>query len=294
MLTRPQRSVVTLLLALALTPLVACTKNAATGRSQFNALSREQEIQIGEEEAPKMLQQSGGQIPDPVVQQYVREVGQRLAAVSEKPDLPWEFFTLNTSIVNAFALPGGKVFISRGLLEKMSNEAQLAGVLGHEVGHVTARHANDRVTNQVLTTIGVVGVSVAAGQSDNDAVRYGAPAAAGAAGTLWTLGYSRSQENESDSLGLRYMTKAGYNPMAQVQVMEILHDASGGAGGIEWLQTHPLPESRIRDVTRTVEGKYAYAVNNPDFRFGEQAFKQNVLDRLAQLPPAPDGAKQDG
>jgi len=157
-----------LTLVLVASSLIACSTNQATGRSQLNVLSRDEEINIGEEAAPQFLEEGGGPIPDQQIQQYVSNIGQRLAALSERPDLPWEFHTLDSEIINAFALPGGKVFISRGLLSKMNNEAQLAGVLGHEVGHVTAKHINDRMAAQMGVNFAVIAAGAAASFSEED------------------------------------------------------------------------------------------------------------------------------
>jgi len=265
-------------------PLAACSTNPATGRSQLNVLSREQEIEIGQDAAPEFLEQGGGPIPDDSINRYVSEIGQRLAALSERPDLPWEFHTLDSKVINAFALPGGKVFISRGLMAEMTNEAQLAGVLGHEVGHVTAKHINDRMAAQMGVNLAVIAAGAAASFSEEDWMRaLGVGAQAG--GALFLLSYSRGQEHESDTLGVRYMVEAGYDPMGQVQVMQILADASGSAGGVEWLQTHPLPQSRVDELEQLIESQYAYTQNNPNFVTRPDAFQTHVLDRLKQLPP---------
>jgi predicted Zn-dependent protease len=281
-----------LMLIVAIAPLTACSTNQATGRSQLNVLSEEQEISIGEKAEPQFLEEGGGPIPDPAIQQYVSDLGHRLAALSERPDLPWEFHTLNSDMINAFALPGGKVFISRGLMAKMTNEAQLVGVLGHEVGHVTAKHINDRMARQMIVAAIVAGAGVAAQTSDDEYIRILGGTAAGAGGTLYLLSFSRGQEHESDELGIRYMVKAGYDPRGQVQVMEILNEASGG-GGVEWLQTHPLPESRIDELRDLINDQYAYTRDNPNFKLGQASFKRNVLDRLAKLPEPKDAAKSD-
>ena len=273
----------TFALLLGLLVTASCSTNQATGRSQLNVLSPEREIEIGEKAAPQFLEEGGGPIPDPAIQKYVADLGHRLAALSERPDLPWEFHTLDSEMINAFALPGGKVFISRWLMKEMTNEAQLAGVLGHEVGHVTAKHINDRMAQQMIVAAVVAGAGVAASTSDDEYIRILGGTAAGAGGTLYLLSFSRSQEHESDDLGIRYMVKAGYNPQGQVQVMEILKEASG-KGGVEWLQTHPLPDSRIRELQELIDDQYAYTKNNPNFKLGEASFKANVLDRLAKLP----------
>lgn len=284
---------VSLLLA-TLGSMTACSTNAATGRSQLNVLSREKEIAIGSEAGPQFLAEGGGELGDKVIVEYVSNIGKRLAALSENPDLPWEFHVMDSDVINAFALPGGKVFISRGLLARMTNEAQLAGVLGHEIGHVTARHANDRFANQILVTGAVVGVSVAASQSDNDAVQIGVPAASAIAGSLWTLSYGRGQEHESDSLGLRYMTRAGYDPMGQVQVMQILDEASGESKQPEFLSTHPDPGNRVERLKEIIATEYAHTQNNSRFVLNQAEFEKHVVSRLAKLPQPKHSAESAG
>ena len=147
---RLTRSLAAATLLVGSTMLGACTTNAATGRTQLNLLSRSEEIQIGQEAAPELIIAYGGRVPSDELQNYVTDIGMKLAAQTEgeNPSLPWSFIFLNSDVINAFALPGGQVFITRGLVERMDNEAQLAGVLGHEIAHVTARHANNRLVRQ--------------------------------------------------------------------------------------------------------------------------------------------------
>lgn len=266
--------------------LTTCTTNPATGKSQLNVLSKEEEIEIGKEAAPEFLKEGGGPIPDPEIQRYVADLGARLAEVSERPDLPWEFYTLDSSVINAFALPGGKVFISRGLMAKMDNEAQLAGVLGHEVGHVTAKHINDRLVQAAGVQVLATAVGVAGAVTEEEWLSYlGLGVVAG--GQLFTLSFSRDQELEADRLGVRYMTRLNYDPLGQLQVMHILKDASGG-GGIEFLQTHPLPGTRIDRLDALIRQEHPSAGDRGAYAFHQERFHERVLDRLAQLPPPED------
>ncbi len=288
------RWLVTLLLMLTAV-LGACSVNPATGSRQFNVLSEEQEVAIGSDAAPQFIESYGGVIPSPQIQAYVENIGQRLAAVSERPDLPWEFHVVDSSVINAFALPGGKVFMSRGLLAKMKNEAQLAGVLGHEIGHVTAQHIGQQMSRQIALSAGLIGLGVAAQISEEDWVNI-LGVGAGAGGSLYLLSFGRNQESESDDLGLRYMTKLGYNPVGQVQVMEILKAASGGGGGgPEWLMTHPLPETRIERLEDIIRKRYPDYNDPRKYQFYEGRFQSSVLQRLDDLPPARHtGQEQQG
>lgn len=256
-------------------------------------MSWQEEIQIGNEAAPQFIAEGGGQLPDQQVVEYVRGIGNRLVAEVDHSEIPeelvWEFHVLDSAVINAFALPGGKVFMSRGLMEKMTNEAQLAGVLGHEIGHVTQRHGNARISQAMLVQFGVVGLGVAGSMSDNEwAQLIGIGAAAG--GQLYLLSYTRGQESEADTYGVRYMTGAGYNPVGQVQVMEILREAGGGSGGTpEWLSTHPAPDTRIRDLEQLIVSEYPNFDKPGAYVFREQEFQQNILARLQKLPPAQHG-----
>ena len=157
-----------LTLGLSLGGPVACMTSPATGDRVFAFMDEEQEIRVGEEAEPQFLAEFGGELPSPEVVGYVRSMGQELASVSERTELPWTFHVLNSPVINAFALPGGKVFISRGLLEKMDNAAQLAGVLGHEVGHVTDLHMPQRMAQQMGVGIAATALGVAGEASDSD------------------------------------------------------------------------------------------------------------------------------
>lgn len=265
--------------------LSGCSTNPATGQSQLNILSESREITLGEEASPQFLAEYGGALPDAQVLSYVRGLGRQLAAVSERPELPWSFEVVDSSVINAFALPGGKVFISRGLLAKMTNEAQLAGVLGHEIGHVTAQHIGQQMTRATGIQLGLVVAGVAASMSDEDLLAVLGVAGGEMAAGVYLLKFGRDQEHQADELGLRYMTRLGFDPMGQVQVMRILKDASGGGGSVEFLSTHPLPESRIERLEGMIRERYPDSGTSA-YGFGEARFDQEVLSRLRALPAA--------
>lgn len=297
--THAPRRTLAALLALAATAasLASCVKNAATGHSQLNLMSRQEEIEAGSSAMPELIQSYGGKVQDPALQAYVTRVGMDLVQYTEADykTLPWEFTFLNSDVINAFALPGGKVFITRGLAEKMTNEAQLAGVLGHEIGHVTAEHADKRLSEQLGVSIGAaVGaavISAAAGEKNQTVAQVGSQVFVTGLG-VYALSFSRTEENEADALGMRYMTKAGYNPMAQYQVMEILKAASGSGAPPEFLSTHPAPQTRMDRIKKLVETKYASTQNNPQYQFYEARFQTGFLDPLKKLPPPPPPPKQ--
>ena len=268
--------------------LVGCTTNPTTGRSQFNALSVQEEIAIGTQGKPEMIREYGGEVAKAELRQYVTEVGMKLVATTAQDDpslleLPWEFTLLNSDVVNAFALPGGKVFMSRGLAQMMTNEAQLAGVLGHEVGHVTARHVNDRSGRQMGAQLGIGLLGVLLGGSADGADLANV---AGNFAGIALLSYDRKQEIESDALGMRYMTRAGYNPLGQRQVMQILASLDKGGGSkADITSTHPHPEERIKVIDDALQREYANTQGNAEFKLGEQEFRARFLSKLAVAYP---------
>lgn len=278
-----------------------CSRNAVTGESSLLFLSKEDELQMGAEAAPQFTTQFGGAVPSEQLQDYVTRVGRKLAAVTEQdfPSFPWEFTLLNSDVINAFALPGGKVFITRGLASRMTTEAQLAGVLGHEVGHVTARHSNQRISQSMLVgglvEAAKVGVGVAGdGGTISTIGQVGIPALE-VGGNVVLLKYGRKDETQADELGMRYMSKAGYTPRAQAEVMQILAQASGGGGRPpEWLSTHPYPETRIDRINELLAKQYADAGTNSAYGEYRDEYQRQFLSVLATLPPAPDAAGDAG
>lgn len=259
----------------------ACSTNPTTGRSQFNALSRDDEIKLGTQASPEMTAEFGGRVNDAELQAYVTRIGRALAAKTEgdAPSLPWEFTLLDSDVINAFALPGGKVFVTRGLAVRMNNEAQMAGVLGHEVGHVTARHMNDRMANATGVNILAVIAGVATGRDE-------VAQAAAQLGNVALMAGSREEENEADTLGMRYMMRIGYDPKGQMQVMQILADASKGPRAPEWLSTHPYPEERVKRIQGLLaSNEFKATQNNPQYGLYPDRFAP-ILARLRALPPA--------
>jgi predicted Zn-dependent protease len=283
--------------------LAACQKNLATGQSFFTTISPAQEAQIGEEAAPEMIAEFGGKTPSPELQAYISEVGMKLANQVEDPQfksLKWEYTLLDSPVINAFALPGGKVFITRGLADKLSSEAQLAGVLGHETGHVSAQHTARRIGQATILNAGLAAVGLAVGASGNkQAQQYGQYAlpALAIGGNLYLLKFGRSEESQADYLGMRYMAKAGYNPRAQEQVMEVLKSQEGGSNPPEFLSSHPIPATRIDDINRLLKTQeFSGATSLP---LKEQEYQQRYLRISRTLPPpkqptpTPEGQAQE-
>ena len=222
--------------------------NEFTGKKQHISISTEDEIAIGLQTAPEMAQQHGGLYPDQNYQQFVDMVGQKLVtnSVAKQTNYQYDFHLLKDSqTINAFALPGGQIFITYALFSKLENEDQLAGVLGHEIGHVVGRHSAERMAKQGLTETFVSGVAV--GLDPNTA--QGAAAIA----NVINMSYGRDDELESDELGVRFMIDAGYNPIELIGVMEILKAAAGPNRTSERMSTHPDPENRIEKIKEAIE-----------------------------------------
>jgi predicted Zn-dependent protease len=250
----------TVLLALA-----GCATNPATGRRQISLVSESQEIEIGRESDPAITAQMGGLYPDSGVQRYVRDLGLRLAASSERPGLPWSIKLLDDDLVNAFALPGGFVYITRGILGYMNSEAELAAVLGHEIGHVTARHSATQITRMQLGQLGL-GIGMILSETVRD---YGQALSTGM--QLMFLKYGRDDERQADELGFRYMTRLTWDPHGMTNVMRMLDSTSPANGGglPNWLSTHPDPGDRVaaneQRIAQSNTDFSQYAVNRDPF-----------------------------
>jgi predicted Zn-dependent protease len=211
-------------------------------------VSEGQEISMGREADPQIAAQFG-LYPDSGLQEYVRGIGRRLASLSERPDLPWTFRVLDDPVVNAFALPGGFNYVTRGILAYFNSEAELAAVMGHELGHVTARHSAAQMTQQQLAGVGLVAGLILV----PDLQDYAGLAGAGL--QLLFLKFSRDDETEADALGLRYMYRAGYDPREMPRVYAMLNavsQASGGGRAPVWLSTHPDPQNREQTIRQRI------------------------------------------
>jgi beta-barrel assembly-enhancing protease len=219
--------------------------NEVTGETQYVDMTPEQEIALGLQAAPQMAQQYGGLYPNQQAQEFVKAVGQKVVASSVASQTPYRFdfhLLADEQTVNAFALPGGQIFITAALLDRLETEGQLAGVLGHEIGHVVGRHGSEHLAKQKLTQ-GLTGaVGVAAGD-------YNAARMAQVVGQMINLQYGRNDELESDKLGVKFMTDAGYDP-------EILEEASGGSRQPEFMSSHPNPGNRIAQIEAAIQEYY--------------------------------------
>lgn len=226
--------------------LAGCATNPVTGKKQVVLMSEQQELEMGKAYYPITTQLSEGETPHRDVQALVNRVGMRMAARSERPNLPWEFNVVDSNEPNAYALPGGKLSITRGLISKMESEDQLASVLGHEIGHVTARHSVVSASRSQLLGL-LLGVGGAVLQTQGVPGAGAIELAAQVGATLLTTKYSRDQERQADELGYKYMTAAGYNPRAFVETFQILAAAAQREPSkFETLfASHPMTSERI-------------------------------------------------
>lgn len=252
----------------------ACAVNPATGRREFTLVSEGQEIAMGQEGA-QQVEASIGLYPDSALQAYVARVGMSMASKSERPTLPWKFGVVEDAAINAFALPGGPIYFTRGILTHMNSEAEMASVMGHEIGHVTARHSAQQMSRAQVAQIGLGVGSILSNEIAS---------VAGAASTglgLLLLKYGRDAESQADDLGFRYMMTDGYDPRAMRDMFIMLGRVSGDAGRLpNWLSSHPDPDNRLartderlaaltRDLSAAVVGRQAFMRMIDGIVFGE-------------------------
>lgn len=222
-------------------------ENPVTGIKQHVAISPDQEIRLGLESAPAMSREMGGEVPssDPRAQ-VVQYLGNFLVKNTIANKSPWQFhfhLLADDDTVNAFALPGGQIFITLGLLNKLQTEAQLAGVLSHEMGHVIERHTAEQMAKNQLGQIMVMAVGTAASEQSQSPYMIAA-----FVNQMIQLRYGRQDETEADEWGIKLMSQAGFNPLAMIEVMKVLKAASKGGQSLEIFQTHPNPDLRMEQI----------------------------------------------
>lgn len=255
-------------LSLALAALCGCAtvQNPVTGQVERTVMDEQQEVAEGKQQHQQVLAEYG-EVKDARLQAYVNQIGQRLAQHSDRPNLQWHFTVLDSPEVNAFALPGGYVYVTRGIMAYMNSEANLAGVMGHEIGHVAARHASQRATKQQQAGLGVLAATVlgailegrGVGGAGDIASQLSQNVAAG-----YIASYSREQESQADKLGAEYLFRSGYDPHNMLEVIQVLIDqdryradlarAEGRAApqGAGWLASHPANDQRLQDLQQIV------------------------------------------
>ncbi len=260
-------------------------ENPVTGEKQHVALSVSDEISLGLQSAPSMARQMGGEFdPNSKSGVLVREVGELLVAQSIARKSPYKFqFHLlrDPNMVNAFALPGGQVFITVGLLTRLQNEAQLAGVLGHEIGHVIHRHGAQHMAKGELGQMLVTAVGIAS--SDERSSGRTNQAIAGMVNSMLQLKYGRGDETQSDQFGLEAMAAAGFDPSQMLGVMKVLAEVSKGNRQPEWMSSHPFPEHRHEIIETWLSEKYPNGI--PESLTVGRKFKSREQDSSSNAPP---------
>jgi beta-barrel assembly-enhancing protease len=228
--------------------------NPTTGEKQHVSMTADQETALGLQSAPQMAAEMGGDLPasDPRTQE-VQKIGNILATRTQAAKSPYHYqyhLLGDTQTVNAFALPGGQVFITLALYSKLADEAELAGVLGHETGHVVERHSAQQIEKNRLGQTLVLGTGIAASDRNNG---LAAAAAASMVNQLIQLRFSREDESQADEKGLEFMTEAGFDPRAMGDMMKILQQLSAGGSTPEFMQTHPDPGNRIEAINEWLQ-----------------------------------------
>ncbi len=270
--------------------------NPVTGKFDRTVYDRDDEIKAGKQSYPRLLQISNGALEDSSLQSYVSRVGQRIAQVSHDPFFNYEFTVVNDSAPNAWALPGGKIGVTRGLLMKMSSEGQLAAVLGHEITHVTARHSAKQQTQALTTNLilvtGAIALQQATGGEESGTVEqllmYGGMLGA----QLYLTSYSRDHEREADEHGIWYMARAGYDPEGMVELHKLFRDMRDRKpSAVEvWFSTHPAPSSRVSNARNRVQTVRSQVDIPKNHRV--QGFQEHVVNGLQKRKEAYDHMDQ--
>jgi predicted Zn-dependent protease len=258
-----------LILALSLCFCTGCAVNPITGKEELMLVSEQQDIEIGRNYAPEVEKQMGGRIENENLQNYINSVGQRTVQVSHRRNFEYHFVALNDKSVNALALPGGYVYITKGMLEKLTTEAQLAAILAHEVTHIVARDVSALMSREI-------GIDILLAAATPEKTPRGVLLARDLTRQILGLRFSRQDERDADLGGLSYMVRAGYNPYGMVETMQILQNMQK-TRPIEFFSTHPNPENRIEYLTEEVQAEY---YNLTGLKIGKDDYQSAVLSTL--------------
>ncbi|WP_084005389.1 M48 family metalloprotease [Gilvimarinus polysaccharolyticus] len=258
-----------------------CSVNPVTGQNELSLMSPAQEVALGAQQyTPSQQSQGGRYVVDPDLNVYVNKVGQKLAAVSDRRELPYEFVVLNNDVPNAWALPGGKIAINRGLLVLLGDEAELAAVLGHEIVHAAARHGAKQQTQGTLLNAGLMAAGVALASQDQQTAGL-AVGALGVGAQAWQARYGRDQELESDQYGIEYMVRAGYDPQGAVELQKTFVKLSEGQQA-NWMESffasHPPSQQRVEINKKLAAQRPGGARNKTEY---QRAIAQLKSDQSA-------------
>ena len=253
--------------------LTGCAVNPLTGQEELMFFSEDKDVQLGDKYAPQIEHALGGRFPDENLQDYINTVGQRIARFCHRPDIAYYFTVVDEKQVNAFAVPGGHIFITKGLLEKLDSEAQLAAILGHEIGHVVARDTMAALSRQIGMTA-LLGAAAGVGGSGSGDLMAGTAFITG----VLSLQYSREDEQAADMVGMAYLVQAGYDPRGAVETMRILQELQT-VRPIEFFSTHPNPQNRVAYLEERIERRYGMI---GELKMGREEYEENVLAVLAE------------
>ena len=244
--------------------LVGCAVNPVTGKKQFMLMSEGQEIQLDQSHSPHQFSADYGAVQDQTLNTYLTDVGKSLASKSHRPNMPYTFRVVNATYVNAYAFPAGSIAVTRGILASLENEAELSALLGHEIGHVNARHTAERMTKTMLFQSVLVLGTIFVATKDEKAAPWVAGLGSLGAGILLAR-YSRDDEREADSLGMNYMVQGGYAPKGMVGLMELLQEISHRQPNVieMMFSTHPMSEERYQTASTAAQTEYKEYLNRP-------------------------------
>ncbi len=263
--------------------MAGCATSPVTGRTQLMLVSEDQEIQIDRQNSPHQFSADYGVVQDKGLNDYIDQTGKNIAAHTHRKHMPYSFHVVNANYVNAYAFPGGSIACTRGILLSLDNEAELAALVGHELGHVNARHTAQQMSKGILTRTVVGGLSVLAGTQGAGYGQLASQLGMVGAGAL-LASYSRDNEREADALGMEYMVRTEYSPKGMIGLMDMLRSQSKHKPSTIELMfaTHPMSEERYQTTVKTVHSKYKSAENLPLYR---ERYMDNT-SKLRTLKPA--------
>jgi len=272
-----------------------CAVNPVTGKSQLMFVSEDQEIAVDKENSPHQFSSDYGPVQDPELNKYLDDTGKAIAEQTHRPQMPYSFRAVNATYVNAYAFPGGSIACTRGILLEMENEAELAALLGHELGHVNARHTAQQMSKGTITSLILTGVGAYAEQQGSDLADLTTGLGNIAAGALLAK-YSRDNEREADSLGMRYMVQSNYSPEGMIGLMDILRSMSKRKpNAIETMfTTHPMSDERYQTVVDATAGKYRSAKDYPLHRERYMDHTVGLREKKGAIEELQNGEKAMG
>ncbi len=257
--------------------MTGCATNPVTGKSQIMLVSKDTEIQIDQQYSPHQISSDYGVLQDTALNNYINRTGMRIAEKTHRPDMPYSFKGVNATYVNAYAFPGGSIAATRGILVSLDNEAEFAALLGHELGHVNARHTAEQMSKGMLIQTLVGGLAVLAGTQGSGVGELAGTLGMVGAGAL-LASYSRDNEREADALGMEYMVRAGYSPDGMIGLMDMLNSLSKHSPNVIELMfaTHPMSSERYKTAVDTIATKYK-SVNK------DRLYRERYMDNTARL-----------